>query len=174
MIANSLIVMIDYYFAYGSNMNPARMRARGIEFIRPLAARLIDFELRFNKRATGKQQVAYANIGYARGACVEGVLYQLQHGDDIYRMDPYEGNPVRYGREVYTVETIEGRIHCWVYVANQSMLAPGLLPERRYLDHLLAGSEFHSEAYRQWLLDHPCIEAAAGTEPSRDGLIFNV
>ncbi len=165
--------MIDHYFAYGSNMNSSRMRARGIAFQRSMAGKLVGFELRFDKRASGKAHVAYANIGYACNGSVEGVLYKLQCPNDIQLMDPFEGNPVRYGREVYSIETTMGIINAWVYVANRAMLAPGLLPERRYLNHLIAGREFHSEDYSQWLQNHPCIETGDELENSIDGLIYN-
>ena len=150
------------------------MRARGIAFERSTAGTLSGFRLRFDKRASGKHNVAYANIGYARHGRVEGVLYRLQQPDDIRLMDPFEGNPVRYGREVYTIETTSGAINAWVYVANPAMLAGGLLPERRYLNHLIAGREFHSEAYNQWLQNHPCIDTEEGKGTGVDGLIYNV
>ncbi len=41
------------YFAYGSNMNPARMQARGLSVCEALAGRLPGYVLCFNKRATG-------------------------------------------------------------------------------------------------------------------------
>ncbi len=166
--------MIDYYFAYGSNMNPVRMQARGIAFNRSLAGMLPGFQLCFNKRASGKDNVAYANIAYARGGRVEGGLYQLHKPDDIKLMDPFEGNPIRYSREVYAIDTAEGTINAWVYVANRALLGTGLLPERRYLDHLLAGREFHSDEYHQWLQNHPCIASESALDGHVDGLIHNV
>ena len=154
-------------------MNPARMVARGLSTINALPGTLRGFSLRFDKRATGKSDVAYANIGYQRDGYIEGVLYQLERPDDIAIMDSFEGNPVRYGREVFCVNTAEGVIYAWVYVANKAMLADGLLPERAYLNHLLAGKQWHSAAYHQWLSAHPCIESdKAGS--GVDGLIYNV
>lgn len=170
--------MIEWYFAYGSNMNPARMEARGVPFSEVLAGQLVSFELCFNKRASGKQGVAYANIGYAKRGQVEGVLYCLQQASQIKRMDPFEGNPVRYSREVFVVNTARGPINAWVYVANAAMLAEGLLPERNYLNHLLAGAQWHSAKYQNWLRDHPCIDSLDSVGPasvsSADGLIYNV
>jgi gamma-glutamylcyclotransferase (GGCT)/AIG2-like uncharacterized protein YtfP len=163
---------ITHYFAYGSNMNSARMQARGIDFQQVLAGSLNGYSLRFDKRASGKDRVAYANIGYQPEGCVEGVLYQLSNPDDIVIMDPFEGSPVRYSREVFSIDTVQGIINAWVYVANKALLAEGLLPERRYLDHLLAGRQWHSTAYQQWLKNHPCIEQEACESP--DGLIYNV
>ena len=165
---------IGWYFAYGSNMNPARMRARGIAFEQCAAGTLSGFQLCFNKRASGKHNVAYANIAYARHARVEGVLYQLKCPEDISLMDPFEGNPVRYGREVYTVATAGGGINAWVYIANRALLATGLLPERRYLNHLLAGREFHSAGYHRWLQNQPCLESEVAADSDIEGLKYNV
>jgi gamma-glutamylcyclotransferase (GGCT)/AIG2-like uncharacterized protein YtfP len=169
--------MTEWYFAYGSNMNPARMQARGLAFVESTGGQLTGFALRFNKRATGKSQVAYANIVYAPQGCVEGVLYRLAQAADIQLMDPFEGNPVRYSREVFVVSSMSGPINAWVYVANPAMIADGLLPERRYLEHLQAGRQWHSPAYQQWLSSHPAIEQdVIGDAPSdrRDGLLHNV
>jgi gamma-glutamylcyclotransferase (GGCT)/AIG2-like uncharacterized protein YtfP len=164
--------VINYYFAYGSNMNPARMRARGIDFIDQRAGRLPGFKLCFNKRASGKQNIAYANIGYQRDGAVEGVLYGLQRPDDIAVMDPFEGSPVRYSREVYSVTTVEGAVNAWVYVANAAMLAEGLLPEQNYLNHLLAGREWLSDDYYCWLSAQASVTTATNSE--LDGLLHNV
>lgn len=167
---------IIHYFAYGSNMNPARMRARGIVFTAALAGWMPGFGLRFDKRAHGKQHVAYANIAYAPQECVEGVLYQLNCAEDIGLMDPFEGSPYRYSREIFSVRSRnDQRINAWVYVANRALLADGLLPERRYLDHLLAGQPWQSESYHRWLQAQPCIDSQASNSGDKvDGLIFNV
>lgn len=169
--------MTEWYFAYGSNMNPGRMRARGVAFNKAIAGCLQGYCLRFDKRASGKQNVAYANIAYARNSSVEGVLYRLERPEDIAIMDPFEGNPVRYSREVFVVNSDVGPVNAWIYVANKAMLAEGLLPERQYLNHLIAGSRWHTPAYQQWLLNHPCIEQGDDQEEGADsenGLIFNV
>ncbi len=154
-------------------MNPDRMRARGIDFREAVAASLLDFKLVFNKQATAKPGIAYANVAYARGECVEGVVYRLATAEDITLMDPFEGSPVRYSREVYSLHTSVGLIHAWVYVANKAMLKEGLLPERNYLNHLLAGKAWHSEAYHQRLLNEPCVDSTVDNS-GKDGLIYNV
>ena len=157
-------------------MNPARMRARGIDFVDAVAATLPDFQLTFNKKATGKEGVAYANVSYAPGNAVEGIAYLLADPADIVTMDPFEGSPVRYSREVYVLSAELGSINAWVYVANRAVLADGLLPERNYLNHLLAGKAWHSESYHQRLLLQPCIESdeTSCDEAKKQGLLYNV
>jgi gamma-glutamylcyclotransferase (GGCT)/AIG2-like uncharacterized protein YtfP len=165
---------IHHYFAYGSNMNPERMKARGIGFNTLFAGKLFGFQLRFNKQASGKEGVAYANIGFSPVSHVEGVLYELNHPDDISMMDRFEGNPYRYGRDVFQLSSAKGVISAWVYVANKALLKDGLLPEKRYMDHLLGGKEWHSDSYYQWLVDQPSIDNSKEKLPSSvDGLIYN-
>jgi gamma-glutamylcyclotransferase (GGCT)/AIG2-like uncharacterized protein YtfP len=79
-------------------MNPSRMAVRGMQYRDSMAARLEGWALAFNKRAHGLQGIAYANIVPTDGV-VEGVLYRLRDHQEIERMDPYEGHPVRYRRE---------------------------------------------------------------------------
>lgn len=160
-----------FYFAYGSNMNPARMRARGLEFAGAEPARLAGFRLVFNKAAHNRPGIAYANLEPALGSWVEGVLYRLAKASDIGLMDHYEGTPVRYSREVLRLETAKGAQNAWVYLANPAYICRGLLPQSSYLAHLLAGAEFLSAEYIQQLREQPCHLVADGC-PER-GLQYN-
>lgn len=143
--------MATWYFAYGSNMNPERMRSRGLLFSEALGGQLTGYELCFNKRAHDRPGTAYANIRHRQGGVVEGVLYRLAEAGEIFKMDPFEGTPVFYSRERMPVLTTQGVLPGWVYVANPAWRSDGLRPTRAYLEHLLAGREFISEAYWQAL-----------------------
>lgn len=149
--------MNSYYFAYGSNMNPARMRTRGLEFDQAIPAKLEQAELLFNKRAADAPHRSYANVGFRQGSVVEGVAYRLCDKHQILKMDPFEGTPRLYSRDIFTVQSDEGPIHAWVYVANKAMIQEDLKPARWYLEHLLAGREFLSEAYFQQLSQVECV-----------------
>ncbi|HSC84269.1 MAG TPA: gamma-glutamylcyclotransferase family protein [Pseudomonas sp.] len=138
---------MPYYFAYGSNMNPARMQARGLLVEEAMAGQLPGFALCFNKRAHDHPGRAYANIRHQPGARVEGVLYRLAAASEILKMDPFEGTPVFYSRERMAVHTGRGPIAAWVYVANPAWRAEGLAPSRAYLAHLLAGRPHLSADY---------------------------
>ena len=146
---------MSFYFAYGSNMNPARMRSRGLAFSEAMAGRLEGYALCFDKRAHDRPGRSYANIRYQRGGVVEGVLYRLAHEDEIWKMDPFEGTPIFYSRERMPVMTARGVQPAWVYVANPAMREEGLWPSRSYLEHLLAGREFLSPAYWEALAAVP-------------------
>lgn len=148
--------MSCYYFAYGSNMNQARMKARQMDVRDVMAGTLTGCALAFNKLAADAPDRSYANVVYAPKSEVEGVLYKLQNLTEITRMDPFEGAPRYYSREIYLIETARGAIPAWVYVANKAMINNQLKPAPWYLDHLLAGREFLSEAYYQALTQVPC------------------
>ncbi len=138
---------MPYYFAYGSNMNPARMQARGLLVEEAIAGQLPGFTLCFNKRAHDHPGRAYANIRHQAGAVVEGVLYRLSAASEIFKMDPFEGTPVYYSRERMPVQTAQGPISAWIYVANPAWREEGLAPSRSYLAHLLAGRDHLSAPY---------------------------
>lgn len=136
-----------WYYAYGSNMNPDRVRKRGLSFDRVLAGRMPGLGLRFNKQSKEHPDCGHANLVYAPGEIAEGVLYGLSSADMIERMDPFERAGVNYSRECVFVETDEGVIASWVYFANPAVLREGLSPSREYLNHLLAGKPYLSPAY---------------------------
>jgi gamma-glutamylcyclotransferase (GGCT)/AIG2-like uncharacterized protein YtfP len=149
---------MERYFAYGSNMNPARVRQRGLTVMRAEAARLPGFRLRFDKHASTHRGSGHANVGYHPGGTVEGVLYWLADEHEIVKMDPFEDCPVSYSREVVEVHTAGGPVACWTYFANPAVRRRGLLPSRSYLEHLLAGQPFLSADYYQMLATWQCVE----------------
>lgn len=146
------------YFAYGSNMNPARMAERGLAVVDAMPGRLNDMALRFNKKSRREPTWACANIAWCPGEVVEGVLYRLRDDSQILLMDPFEGAPRYYSRERFPVVTEQGTVYPWVYVANPAMIDNNLRPLRWYLDHLLAGREYLSPDYfarLQQVVCHP-------------------
>ena len=92
-----------HYFAYGSNMNPARVRARGLEVADLRGAYLTGLKLVFDKVSRQHPGAAHANIAYAPGERVEGVLYRLASAAEILKMDPFERAPWNYGRDAVLV-----------------------------------------------------------------------
>lgn len=152
------------YFAYGSNMNPQRVRERGLAVVRAEAARLPGFRLAFDKCAApgaggaGRTAAGHACFHYAPGDCVEGVLYWLAGPDEIAKMDRFESAPVNYSREMVQLANAAGSVTAWTYVANPAVLRAGLRPPRDYLQHLLAGQEYLSADYYASLAAWPCAE----------------
>jgi hypothetical protein len=150
--------LITHYFAYGSNMNPLRVATRGLRVSGCRGAQLGNLHLVFDKVGRDHPTCAHANVVYRRGGCVEGVLYQLVEGAEILKMDPFERAPINYSRGVVHVETSDGSVAAWTYFANPGVRRQGLLPERAYLNHLLAGRPYLSESYFQWLQRTRCAD----------------
>jgi gamma-glutamylcyclotransferase (GGCT)/AIG2-like uncharacterized protein YtfP len=147
-----------YYFAYGSNMNPARVAARGLRFGDVESAWVDDFRLVFDKEARDHAGVGHANIVRHRGGRVEGVLYTLADESELLKMDVYERTPVNYSRDRLDVETAAGRTVAWTYFANPAVRRPNLRPSRDYLAHLLAGRRFLSTSYVRGLEQLPTCD----------------
>ncbi len=150
--------MVQRYFAYGSNMNPARVEARGLLVERAEGARLAGFRLQFDKTSKKHPDVGHANLVYAPDSVVEGVLYWLESPGEIAKMDPFESAPVNYSREVVRVVAVSGSITTWTYFANPAVRREGLKPPRSYLEHLLAGEPFLSSGYLDMLRRWECVE----------------
>lgn len=142
---------MPFYFAYGSNMNPGRVARRGLAFEEVMAGHLRDMMLCFNKRSRRNPEWACANVGWSPGRIVEGVLYRLADQQQIELMDPFEGAPRYYSRELFPVHTGQGVIHAWVYVANPAVIDGSVLPLKWYLGQLLEGRSFLSDEYISYL-----------------------
>ncbi|RDB44016.1 gamma-glutamylcyclotransferase [Halomonas sp. DQ26W] len=149
---------MPYYFAYGSNMNSARVEARIGATRRSLAAVLHDHALRFDK-ASRVAGIAHANVVPVVDERVEGALFELAEPGQIKLMDPYEGHPHEYQRHRLPVVTEEGVIQAWVYIAAPGTTADALKPASEYLAHLLAGEPFLSAEYHRQLAG---VESVAG------------
>lgn len=95
------------YFAYGSNLDDAQMRARCANAHVVGRGTLPNYALvfgGFSHRWGG----AVASVARAKGACVEGLLYEL--GDvDLRALDRFEGHPFAYERVIKLVLDESGR-----------------------------------------------------------------
>ena len=104
------------YFAYGSNMNPERMKQR-IGWSPPSrGAVLQDYQLMFDKQSNDGGK---ANIRPLKGEAVEGVLYQLAE-KDLLSLDGFEGvSTGDYAREKMEV-SINGDGKCLARLTSPS------------------------------------------------------
>ncbi len=135
------------YFAYGSNLNPERVRERGLKVVSAQGAIVRGSGLRFNKAAKAHPGEGHANIIYAATEIVQGVFYELADVAEIEKMDHFERTPINYSREVVVAEVAGCAQRCWTYFANPAVLRDGLRPSQEYLNHLLAGHQFLSADY---------------------------
>ena len=145
------------YFAYGSNMNTSRVAERGIGYDAVAAARARGFAVRFEKRSRLQAGAGHANLAYSKDGVAEGVLYRLTDATEIVKMDPYEGVPVHYSRELIRVETEDNASWAWTYFANRAVIAPNLKPPDWYVAHMTAGARYLSAEYVAWLRSVECL-----------------
>ena len=158
VIGSSVPDVVVRYFAYGSNMNPARVRARGLEVLSVRGARLVDVRLTFDKMSRDQIGVGHAALEFERGSWVEGVLYDLADTTDILKMDRFERTPINYSRELVQVQSGGTQLVGWTYFANRAVRRPGLRPNRAYLAHLLAGEPYLSDTYVRKLRALKCSD----------------
>eukprot|EP01117_Protostelium_nocturnum_P002022 TRINITY_DN12677_c0_g1_i1.p1 TRINITY_DN12677_c0_g1~~TRINITY_DN12677_c0_g1_i1.p1 ORF type:complete len:190 (+),score=52.73 TRINITY_DN12677_c0_g1_i1:35-604(+) len=91
----------QWYFAYGSNMNPQRMIDRKVPFSARYRAVLNNHQLYFNKTSDfdPKERIGFANVEAESGKETEGVLYRVLTMQGILNLDVFEGTPTVYRRE---------------------------------------------------------------------------
>lgn len=148
---------MSWYFAYGSNMNQARVQVRIGAVRRVMPGVLEGYCLKFNK-ASRVAGIAHANVMPCAGSSVEGALFELETADQILAMDPFEGYPLEYQRHRLPIRAEQDVIDAWVYIAGPGMTAEALKPAREYLDHLLAGEAFLSPGYHRRLAAVEVVE----------------
>lgn len=146
------------YFAYGSNMNPERMRKRNINFSQRKHAILRGYRLEFNKIAKRNPEEGYANIVPDKNEIVEGVLYEITKSD-LLKLDYFEGYPRHYDRVELEVEDDEKReVKAEIHIAQPDRISDRLKPSRNYMMHLLVAKDFLSENYFMKLIARETID----------------
>ena len=156
------------YFAYGSNMLSARLRARcpSARLIGP--ARIAGHQLSFSKRSqdgSGK-----ATLAPSAGSEIStlGVIFEIDRGD-MAALDAAEERGTGYNRlDQFAVHclTRKENLHHTTYIACNPVA--GLKPYDWYLALVIAGAQENklSEAYIKDLLETP---RAPDPQPDRPG-----
>lgn len=139
------------YFAYGSNLDPDRMRQHCPDHKVVGLAALRDHRLVF-PRTSHDWGGGVASLQLAHSATLWGIVYQLSDAD-VAALDTYEGWRAAgdqhnvYDRETMFVDltrpddgSFPRRLRALVYVARPSNPAP---PSRRYMDAILKGARHH-------------------------------
>jgi cation transport regulator ChaC len=152
-----------WYFAYGSNMNPARLsdqrlKERAVQMGPRIGGRLDGWRLAFNKIARSPAGAAAGNIVEAPGETVHGTLNEMPDAG-LQVLDIWEG--VADGhyerRTVPVVRADTGEtVDAIVYVALK--VGDGLRPTREYLGHLLAGRDLLPADYWERLSATPTLD----------------
>ena len=152
-----------WYFAYGSNMNPARLadqrlKERAVQMGPRIGGRLDGWRLTFNKIARSPEGAAAGNIVEAPGEVVHGTLNQMPD-TGLAVLDIWEGVAGgHYERRI--VPVVRGDtgvpVEAITYVAL--LTGEGLRPTRAYLGHLLAGCDILPADYFRRLSETPTLD----------------
>ncbi len=131
------------YFAYGSNLDPERMKQRIGRIPTSQRARLPNYRLAFNKRASGDAGV-YANIVQETDREDWGVIYRCTH-EEMDVLDKCEGVASgHYRRHYVSVELEDGEIvNAITYVAGDAYICKEGSPSQEYLRHIVTGAQQH-------------------------------
>jgi gamma-glutamylcyclotransferase (GGCT)/AIG2-like uncharacterized protein YtfP len=134
----------DFYFAYGSNMNPKQMEARCPEATPAGVASLEGWSVAINSRGVA------TIVPDEAGSGVEGVLWWVSE-TCLRSLDRYEGVETgHYVRETFRVRLDHEIVPAIVYVASSSDLGE---PRSGYLEGILYGASYFglSRTYRDRL-----------------------
>lgn len=121
---------INYYFAYGSNLDESQMRFRCPESGFLSKACLKGYRLDFTRYSSG-WNCGVADIVQNEGSEVWGLVYEIT-ASDFEKLDGYEAYPDAYSRFQTIVETPSGPLQgVWVYtIRNKQAFTP---PSKEYV-----------------------------------------
>lgn len=147
------------YFAYGSNLHPARLRARVGDVELVATAVLRGARLAFRK--VGQDGSAKADVVFAQGTpdTVPGAVYRLTEEQAVV-LDGVEGVGRGYERRTVDVE-LDGaeRRRCFTYLAMPAYVDETLRPFAWYVELVVHGAGYHGFAreYVERLMREPTV-----------------
>ena len=130
------------YFAYGSNLYPARFRARVDICLPKYIAQLQGYKLRFAKRGDDGSAKCTVRKSTIADIHVIGVLYQITVLDQK-KLDRSEGLGQGYDRLWVTVYAKQQQYRAYTYIANQEYVDSRLKPYDWYLRYVVEGARRH-------------------------------
>ena len=144
------------YLAYGSNLHPLRLKKRIPSSEVFEVIRLTGYRLHFQKRSidgSGKCNIIQTNN---TKDYVLGVVYTILESER-HILDKIE---LGYRIEHLEVETTQGSLSVYTYIANDSMIDGGLQPYSWYRDMVLHGAHYHQFDldYISHIMCHDAIE----------------
>ncbi len=132
-----------WYFAYGSNMQPATFAGRrGIAPTQALPARAPGWRLVLDKPPLIPVGESFANLRAEEDAETFGVLYEIT-ADDLAHVELTEGVLIDNYRRVEIAVTPLGESPRQAFTLVSDKRAPELLPSDRYMALIVEGAEHH-------------------------------
>ncbi|SKA39237.1 AIG2-like family protein [Enhydrobacter aerosaccus] len=154
---------LAWYFAYGSNMDPARLvderlKPKGVVLDDRIGGRLEGWRLTFDKRARSPVGSGAGNIVSAPGSTVHGTLNALPpEGFDV--LDVWEGVAGgHYERRIVPIIRADNGMTVQAITYIALLTGEGLRPTRAYLNYLLAGRDLLPTDYWEWLKATPTFD----------------
>lgn len=125
---------MNYYIAYGSNLNPVQMKQRCPNSKVACKSILKDYELVFN---------LYLTVEPCKGKECPVVIYEITE-DDEDTLDICEGVHRKIYRKEYIDMDVNGfKKRCLIYIMNNVPDRMGVNPTARYISVCEAGYDHH-------------------------------
>lgn len=137
-----MVTPIFYYFAYGSNLHPLRLRSRAPSARVVGRAGLRGYRLRFHKRGRDGSAKCDARWTGRRSDLVYGVVYSIARGDRR-ALDLAEDLGRGYDRERVWVSLGVRRRVVFAYLTRREAIEEELRPLDWYLDFVSRGARHH-------------------------------
>jgi hypothetical protein len=147
-----------FYFGYGSNLNLASLRAKGVEPRESVRGVLAGWTLVFDVRHWYRHEGGVGNIRRSDrvGDCVAGLVHHCED-HHLALLDAMESYGVGYDRTEVEVQTDAGPVRALTYVGLPGHLDRACLPTQRYLNIVLQGAVAAGlrPSYIDWLRSQP-------------------
>lgn len=158
---------MPFYFAYGSNMLAARLRARCPSARAIGTAEVAGFDIAFDK--IGQDGSGKATLLMAAGQVVQGALFQLDEAE-LATLDQIEGVGRGYDRVEIDVNCSSGSIGAATYLAPNAHRRSDIQPFDWYIGLVVAGA--HERGLpRDWIRRLADTPALADPDARRPRLI---
>jgi hypothetical protein len=160
-----------WYFAYGSNMQPATFAGRrGITPSRAVAARAPGWRLVLDKTPLVPVGASFANLRADAEAVAWGVAYEIGE-DDLAHVDLTEGVLIgNYARVEIAIEPVDAAGPSRAFTLVSDKRSDDLRPSDRYMALLIEGATTHGlpDEWIAMLRAIPtCVESAEASAGRR-------
>ena len=130
------------YFAYGSNMFLPKMRKAVLSAVPCGVARLVGYTLKFHKRSKDKSAKCDAFKTGNENDIVHGVVYEIDEKEK-QDLDDKEGLGHGYNKTEVVLESDQGIVAAFMYVADSDYIDDTLKPCSRYKQLVFEGARQH-------------------------------
>ena len=147
---------MNYYFAYGSNLNAKDLFERADIELNPVGLALLPgYRLIFNYRSRSRRggAISVTDVDATQHA-VAGVLFEVPDGGLLAAIDRKEGHPNSYQRVPVSVWANGARVEAFTYITNPNREETFVQPTDAYVSVVAQG-------YRDHGLDIAPLHAAA-------------